>query len=102
METKENSIEYRVEHLGTLYGQDDYELGAYVNNEIIGLIEYVIFEEIITIKNILVRPEYRRKGFGSKMIQYLKQNHPEATYKPSIKTDLGVKFKHKHHDNIFI
>jgi hypothetical protein len=34
------------------------------------------------------------------MMQYVKQQHPDAKYVPSMMTDLGVKFKHKHHDNL--
>ena len=88
-------ITYEEKHLGSVYGQDSYELDLYVNGIIIGLVKYVIFEGILTIANIEVIPEYRRQGFGSRMVQYIKNIHPEAKYKPSIKTDLGVKFKHK-------
>jgi hypothetical protein len=34
------------------------------------------------------------------MMQYVKQQHPDAKYVPSMMTDLGVKFKHKHHDDL--
>ena len=42
-----------------------------------------------------MRPELRRRGYGSKMMSYIKKYHPDYTYKPSMKTDLGSKFKHK-------
>lgn len=99
-ESLENRIEYRVEHLGSVYGQDNYELGAYVNDDIIGMVQYVIFNGVLTISNIVVRPEYRRLGYGSKMMQYLKTYHPDATYKASFKTDDGMKFQHKQHDDV--
>lgn len=91
----DDTITYEEEHLGSVYGQDNYELGLYLNGEIVGLVNYVIFEGILTVSNIMVRPEFRRKGFGSRMMQYVKKIHPEAEYKPSVKTDLGVAFKHK-------
>ena len=90
-----DKITYEIEHMGSIYGQDDYELGMYLNGEIVGIVKYVIFEGELTVSNILVRPEFRRKGFGSRMMQYLKQTYPDVTYKPSIKTDLGMAFKHK-------
>lgn len=91
----DDTLTYEEEHLGSVYGQDDYELGLYLNGEIVGLVNYVIFEGILTVSNIVVRPEFRRKGYGSRMMQYVKKIHPEAEYKPSIKTDLGMAFKHK-------
>ena len=91
----DDTLTYEEEHLGSVYGQDNYELGLYLNGEIVGMVNYVIFEGILTVSNILVRPEFRRKGYGSRMMQYVKKIHPEAEYKPSVKTDLGVAFKHK-------
>lgn len=99
-ESLKGLINYEVEHLGGSNGQDDYELGAYVDGDIIGMVQYTIFEDELTIRDIMVRPEYRRQGFGSKMMQYLKQYHPDATYKPSLKTDLGSSFQHKQHIDI--
>jgi GNAT superfamily N-acetyltransferase len=90
-----DTLTYEEEHLGSMHGQDNYELGLYLNGEIVGLIEYVIFEGELTVSNIIVRPEFRRRGFGSRMMQYVKKIHPEATYVPSMMTDLGAKFKHK-------
>jgi GNAT superfamily N-acetyltransferase len=91
----DDTLTYEEEHLGSVYGQDNYELGLYLNGEIVGLVNYVIFEGELTVSNIIVRPEFRRRGFGSRMMQYVKKIHPEAKYKPSFKTDLGMAFKHK-------
>jgi len=88
-------IRYDVEHLSSHGGQDNYELGMYVNDEIVGLVEYTLFDGELTVSNIVVRPEFRRKGFGSRMMQYLKTYHKDHKYVPSMKTDLGAKFKHK-------
>lgn len=95
-ESLDSNITYEEEHLGSVYGQDNYELGLYVNGEIMGMVQFVIFEAILTVSMIEVRPEYRRKGYGSMMMEYIKKKHPEAQYKPSsVKTDLGLKFNHK-------
>jgi hypothetical protein len=43
----------------------------------------------------LVRPKRRREGFGSMLIQKMKRLHPDASYEPSHKTELGSLFVHK-------
>jgi GNAT superfamily N-acetyltransferase len=94
-EVSKQNLKYEFEHLDSYSGQNNYELGLYLNNEIIGTVEYTTYDGFITVSDILVRPEYRRKGYGSKMMKAIKENHPEFKYKPSFKTDLGAKFKHK-------
>jgi GNAT superfamily N-acetyltransferase len=93
-------LEYRIEHMGYHHGQDDYELGVYLNDDILGMVQYTIYDGELTVRDIIVLPKYRRLGIGSKMMQYVKQKHPDAKYVPSMMTDLGVKFKHKHHDDL--
>jgi GNAT superfamily N-acetyltransferase len=93
-------LEYRIEHMGYHHGQDDYELGVYLNDDILGMVQYTIYDGELTVRDIIVLPKHRRQGIGSKMMQYVKQQHPDAKYVPSMMTDLGVKFKHKHHDDL--
>ena len=88
-------ITYKVEHLDSYQDQNNYELGMYIGEEIIGMVQYTLYGGNITVSDIIVRPEYRRKGFGSRMMQYIKQKHPDFTYKPSMKTQDGSAFKHK-------
>lgn len=89
------SINYEIEHIASYDGQDNYELGMYINGEIIGMVEYTLYDGELTVSNIVVRPEMRRKGYGSRMMAFLKREYPEYQYKPSMKTDLGSKFVHK-------
>jgi len=93
-------LEYRIEHLNYHHGQDDYELGLYLNDDILGMVQYTIYDGELTVNDIIVLPKYRRQGIGSKMMQYIKQQYPDAKYVPSMMTDLGAKFKHKHHDDL--
>ena len=93
-------LEYRIEHMGYHHGQDDYELGVYLNDDILGMVQYTIYDGELTVSDIIVLPKHRRLGIGSKMMQYVKQQHPDAKYVPSMMTDLGVKFKHKHHNDL--
>ena len=95
LETVKPKVEYRFEHVDSHSGQDNYELGMYVDDDIMGMIQYVLYDGKITVSDIIVRPEFRRKGFGSMMMKAMKQNHPDYEYVPSMKTDLGAKFKHK-------
>jgi len=88
-------LDYRIEYMGGYGTQQDYELGLYIDDEIIGMVQYTLFEGDLTIRDVIVRPEYRRKGYGSKMMKFIKNEHPEYTYKPSMMTDLGAKFVHK-------
>jgi GNAT superfamily N-acetyltransferase len=94
-------LDYKIEHMGSHHGQDDYELGVYLNDDILGMVQYTIYNGELTVSDIIVLPKYRRLGIGSKMMQYIKQEHPDAKYVPSMMTDLGAKFKHKHHDDLF-
>lgn len=89
------NISFQHEHLDHYDGQDNYELGIYEDDEVMGYVQYVIYNNEITVSDILVRPNRRREGFGSMLIKKMKQLHPESTYKPSLKTDLGAKFIHK-------
>lgn len=88
-------LEFRDEHLDSYKGQHNMELGAYIDDEIIGMVQYVLYDGELTVSDIIVRPEYRRQGFASRMMQYIKNKHKDYIYKPSMKTDLGAVFKHK-------
>jgi len=94
-DTNGGNIEYRDEHINSHSGQHDYELGLYIDDEIVGMVQYTLYDDEITVRDIIVRPEFRRQGHASRMMKYIKEKHPEYEYKPSMKTDLGTKFKHK-------
>lgn len=88
-------ITYSNEVLNYQHGQLDCEAGIYVDKEIVGVVQYTLFDEELTIKHIFIRPEYRRKGYGSRLMKYIQKENPDYTYKPSLKTELGGEFKHK-------
>lgn len=91
----EEKITYSHEHVASYSGQDNYEIGIYLNGNIIGVVEYTTFEGELTISDITVLPKYRRRGVGSRLVQMMKEKHPTYKYRPSMKTDDGAKFKHK-------
>lgn len=91
------NLEYRLEHLGVNSGQDDMELGLYNadTDDILGYVSYTLYNGELTVKNIVVHPDYRRLGLGSRMMQYIKKEHPNYKYVQSGLSELGAKFKHK-------
>jgi len=76
-------------------GQVNMEAAIYVDEQIVGAAEYVLYDGELTISHIYIKPEWRRKGMGSRLIKYIKQENPEYKYLPSLKTDLGAAFVHK-------
>ena len=59
------NLSFEHEHLNHHHGQDDYELGIYEDDEVMGYVDYTIFQNEITVSYIMVRPNRRREGFGS-------------------------------------
>ena len=49
-------IRFEEEHLDYYDGQNNYELGVYEDDEIVGYVSFVIFDNEITVSDILVRP----------------------------------------------
>mgnify|MGYP005614024023 CR=1 FL=1 len=89
------NITFTDEHLDSYSGQLNYECGVYEDGEIMGYVQYVLFDGELTVSDIVVRPDRRREGFGSRLMKHIKHLHPDHKYIPSFKTDLGSKFKHK-------
>lgn len=94
-ENKKGKITYSDECLGYHNGQTDMETGIYEDGEIIGMVQYTLYQNELTIKDIIVLPKRRREGFGSMLMNYIKKQNPSYTYVPSMKTELGTKFIHK-------
>lgn len=88
-------ITYSNEVLDAYSGQINCEAGIFVDGEIVGVAQYILYDNELTISDIFVRPEFRRQGFGSRLMKYIQQENPDYHYKPSLKTELGAKFVHK-------
>jgi len=88
-------ITYSNEVLNAYSGQINCEAGIFVDGEIVGVAQYVLYDDELTISDIFVRPAFRRQGFGSRLMKYIQQENPDYHYKPSLKTELGAKFVHK-------
>ncbi len=89
------SITYTNETLDFYKGQINCEAGIYFKDEIVGVAQYVLYKNILTISYIFVIPEFRRMGFGSRLVKYIQLQNPGFIYKPSLKTNDGSNFIHK-------
>jgi hypothetical protein len=90
-----NNITFTNEITDAYSGQLNCEAGVYENGEIMGYVQYVLYDGELTISDIFVKPDRRRERFGSMMMDYIKKLNPEYKYVPSMMTDLGAKFIHK-------
>jgi len=100
-----SKITYSNEVLGYHHAQTDCEAGIYLNDEIIGFSRYSLYSGTLYIDYIIIRPEQRRKGYGSRLFKYIQQKNPDYQYRPSMKTDDGVQFQPKNlslHESAFV
>lgn len=92
-----NAIKISHEMTDGYADQFNYTIFAKLNKTLVGTAEIVLYNKELTISMIEILEDYRRLGIGSKIIKYLKTNNEFSgyKYKPSLKTDLGAKFKAK-------
>lgn len=57
-------------------GQMDALILATYNNVILGRLFYCVYEEEVFIKHIEVADTHKRRGIGTKMLEYLKESNP--------------------------
>lgn len=88
-------INYTNEILDAYSNQINCEAGIYLDDTIIGVVQYVLYDRELTVSDIFIRHEYRRMGYGSKLMKYIKEINPTYKYIPSMKTTDGSKFVHK-------
>ena len=60
--------------------------------EVIGIINYSIFDDEIDIKMIEVVEGYRRQGVGTRMIEYLKNENLDMKINTGLSTKMGTPF----------
>ena len=75
-------IIFNHEHVDHYDGQDNYELGIYEDDDenpigfssetVIGYVAYTVYNNEITVSDIIIRPNRRREGFGSMLIKKMK------------------------------
>lgn len=61
--------------MNNLYFQDKYEaIYLYDNDIFIGSISYSIANDLLYISDFIIEEQYRRKGYGTKLVEYLLDN----------------------------
>ena len=91
----DKKITYTNEVVNSYSSQLNCEAGIYLDGDIIGVVEYVLYDDELTVSDIFIKLEYRRQGYGSKLMKYIKQENPESKYQPSMMLPDGAKFIHK-------
>lgn len=80
----------KVEARGFHNGQEDLTLKFFVGRDVIGWIDYVLFDGEVSVQMIHVEPQYRRKGFGTEMLRNLQHRYPDTELDLGILTDDGA------------
>ena len=65
------------------------------NGKFIGYVDYVLYDNELTVSYISIDENERRLGYASLLMNHIRKINPKYTYKPSYTTDLGNQFKEK-------
>ena len=89
-------LEFENIHEDYRYEQNDYQLLAKLEGSPVGGIDYSEYKGVLAIQYMLVKPELRRQGIGTALMEELKRlNETEFENKPikwGILTDEGYAF----------
>ena len=84
-------IDFINSHLNSHHGQSDFRLLATINGETVGSIDYVIYNDEVSISNIEVDKGKRRQGIGTKLLKELQRIYPNNSFEMGMFTDDGYK-----------
>jgi len=88
-----NILSFRTESMGYHNGQSDLRLVAELNGEMVGKMDYSVYNDIPYIQWIEVMDKNKkRSGIGKQMIKRLQQEYPDTEINVGGTTDLGSKF----------
>jgi GNAT superfamily N-acetyltransferase len=85
-------IKYREEMRDYHSGQSYMTAYAEENREVVGWCNYSIYKNKVYIDMVEVKPEYRRKGIASELMNFIKQENKNMIIVPGMATDEGDKF----------
>lgn len=83
---------FRSECRGAHHGQSDMTLFAELNGEVVGRIEYSVFDDQPQVQWIKVQPAYRRKGIATALAKQLQAEYPATEIEWSNSTEMGTPF----------
>ena len=74
----EAKLKFRDESVGYHSGQTDMRLSALIDGDVVGVIDYSIYNDEVSIKFIEVNKDYRRQGIGKDLILRLQSLFPKT------------------------
>ena len=74
-------------HSGETFGT----MSAKINGEVVGTIEYSEYNGTPSVKMIEIKPEYRRRGIATKLLQELQKKYPDQEIDFGMSTEDGTK-----------
>jgi len=90
-ESKNNSlnIEYRINHIDNISGQNDWNVIATINGNIIGVIDFTTYNDDVAIKMIEISDEFKRKGIATNLVKLIQKEYPTTEIDFGMLTDDG-------------
>lgn len=74
----EISLQFQNDNDDYSHGQSDNSLKAFLGNKLVGIINYSEYENEPSVKMLEVKPEFRRQGIGTKLLQQLQKLYPNT------------------------
>ena len=89
------SLDFTQELTGCHHRQKDFELGAWLDGEPMGYVNFSIFENRLNVHYVFVRPDFRRRGIATAMYRQLAKEHPGQAIQShgNVITDDGWAFR---------
>lgn len=85
-------LTFRSECRGAHSGQTDMTIYAEYNGDVVGRVEYAIFDGGIYVQHIKTMPEYRRQGVATALAKKLQQEYPDTEIEWGGSTEMGTPF----------
>jgi len=86
----ENVI-YRIEHLDSHSGQNNYAVLALQGDEPVGVLDFVEFNGEVSISMVEVNKKFRNQGIGRGLVLHLQNEYPRIEIEWGYDTDEGAK-----------
>jgi GNAT superfamily N-acetyltransferase len=90
MNLVEPEFQQSIEVRGSQSGQMDLTLTFWQSREVVGYINYSVYQGEVHIQMIKVSPDHRRKGIGSEMLRALQREYPDTEIDVGSLTDDGA------------
>jgi 5'(3')-deoxyribonucleotidase/GNAT superfamily N-acetyltransferase len=82
---------FRIDHVDSYSGQDNYVLRAFIGHAQVGACEFVVFRGEVSVSMLSTHPSFRRQGIGRALLRRLQAEFPGQEIKLGMQTDQGGK-----------